>query len=92
MRVKFSSPFRVFAALCRSLYAQARGYEILSSSAVEADRLGLCFACDQYDEPDEQCRKCGCLVRAKVLLATEKCPIGKWKRVWLRKAPKAGTV
>ena len=92
MRVKFSSPFRVFAALCRTLYAKTRGYEILAPPAVEADRLSQCFPCEQYDEPNEQCKICTCLVRAKALLATEKCPIGKWNRVWLHKTPKAGTV
>lgn len=90
--MKFSSPFRVFAAVARQLWAQARGYEILAPPLVESNRINLCFDCEHYNEEHEQCMKCTCLVRAKVLLATEKCPIGKWQRVWLHKAAKPGTI
>jgi hypothetical protein len=29
---------------------------------------------------------------AKVMLATEKCPVGKWKRVWLPKQRREETI
>lgn len=92
MIFRWSSPFRVFGALVRLAYARARGYETLASPLVESNRLSLCFACEHYDEAQEQCRICTCLVRAKVLLATEKCPVGRWQRVWLHKTAKAGTI
>jgi|TARA_R110000803_G_scaffold115938_4_gene184581 hypothetical protein len=34
--------------------------------------------CDEYKPNTNQCRSCGCFVNAKVKIATEKCPLGKW--------------
>ena len=34
--------------------------------------------CPEYSPTTTQCRACGCFVNAKVKLATEKCPLGKW--------------
>lgn len=41
-------------------------------------RRAICQACELYDAEKDRCTKCGCGLKAKPALATEKCPIGKW--------------
>lgn len=41
-------------------------------------RRAICFACDLYDAEKDRCAKCGCGLKAKPRLATERCPVGKW--------------
>jgi hypothetical protein len=45
-------------------------------------RLETCKGCEFWDESGfaktGRCRKCGCSTQAKLRMATEKCPIGKW--------------
>lgn len=40
-------------------------------------REQACRACPQYAEG--QCRECTCFVSTKVLLRTERCPLGRWR-------------
>lgn len=83
MIVKFSSPFRLLAAFARAGYAKFFGYRVLASAEVQNARLAVCNNCDKFD--GEDCLVCGCVVGAKVVLATERCPIKKWRRVWEKK-------
>ena len=50
-----------------------------------ADREATCRACDQWDaaalNATGRCRKCGCSTWAKLRMATESCPLGKWKAI-----------
>jgi hypothetical protein len=45
-------------------------------------RLETCKGCEFWDETGfaktGRCEKCGCSTQAKLRMATEKCPIGKW--------------
>jgi hypothetical protein len=45
-------------------------------------RLDICKGCEFWDSQalngTGRCRKCGCSTWAKIRMATEKCPIGKW--------------
>jgi hypothetical protein len=45
-------------------------------------RLETCKGCEFWDESGfvntGRCQKCGCSTQAKLRMATEKCPIGKW--------------
>jgi hypothetical protein len=50
-------------------------------------RLRICWECDR-SEPclgivgkKCQCAACGCIIRAKVVVASEACPIGRWGAV-----------
>jgi hypothetical protein len=47
-----------------------------------ASRMDTCKACDLWDAAGMagtgRCRKCGCSTQAKLRMASEKCPIGKW--------------
>jgi hypothetical protein len=50
-----------------------------------ASREATCRACPEWDaealNKTGRCRKCGCSTWAKLRMATEVCPIGKWKAV-----------
>ena len=47
-----------------------------------ATREATCRACPEWDAAalnnTGRCRKCGCSTWAKLRMATEACPIGKW--------------
>ena len=47
-----------------------------------ASRMDTCKACDLWDAAGMagtgRCRKCGCSTQAKLRMASEKCPLGKW--------------
>ena len=50
-----------------------------------AARESTCRVCDQWDAAalngTGRCRKCGCSTWAKLRMATERCPLGKWEAV-----------
>ena len=50
-----------------------------------AEREATCRACPEWDaealNATGRCRKCGCLTWAKIRMATEACPLGKWQAV-----------
>jgi hypothetical protein len=50
-----------------------------------AEREATCRACPEWDAAamggTGRCRKCGCSTWAKLRMATERCPIGKWEAV-----------
>lgn len=50
-----------------------------------AAREATCRACPEWDAAalnnTGRCRKCGCSTWAKLRMATERCPIGKWEAV-----------
>lgn len=41
-----------------------------------ARRLAICEGCEFF--VGKRCQKCGCSLAAKVAMASEHCPIGKW--------------
>jgi hypothetical protein len=50
-----------------------------------AARQDICKACPEWDATalnnTGRCRKCGCSTWAKLRMATERCPLGKWETV-----------
>jgi len=50
-----------------------------------ASRQATCKACPEWDaqalNATGRCRKCGCSTWAKLRMATERCPLGKWEAV-----------
>lgn len=54
----------------------------LSDKKMVEFRLEICKSCDLWDQSGflntGRCKKCGCSTQAKLRMATEKCPIGKW--------------
>ena len=75
----------MFERLLKSLkrFAEA-GMPSVSTEAL-ATREATCRACPEWDAAalnnTGRCRKCGCSTWAKLRMATEKCPIGKWEAV-----------
>jgi len=65
-------------AFVRSWWWKLRGWEILVSSPVLGSRNEDCQCCPF--RKDDMCEKCGCLLASKTLLASEKCPLGIWRR------------
>lgn len=59
----------------------SNGFKIADEKVFE-DRLSHCKSCEFWDSEalngTGRCRKCGCSTWAKLRMATEKCPIGKW--------------
>jgi hypothetical protein len=51
----------------------------MASQADYQARWAICTACDQHDAG--RCRTCGCFTGAKVRVASESCPVGKWTQV-----------
>lgn len=41
-------------------------------------RFDMCKQCDLFIESKQMCSKCGCFMKYKTMLLTEKCPIDKW--------------
>ena len=50
-----------------------------------AQREAICRACPEWDAKaingTGRCKKCGCSTWAKLRMATERCPLGKWEAV-----------
>lgn len=61
-----------------------QGFNGVSEEVLEA-RLSACKTCEFWDAQSfnntGRCTKCGCSTWAKLRMATEECPIGKWKAV-----------
>ena len=57
------------------------GFELADKKTFNA-RLETCKGCEFWDESGfvntGRCKKCGCSTQAKLRMATEECPIGKW--------------
>ena len=57
----------------------------LAPECILQERLNLCKECDYWDvngfKKTGRCQKCGCSTWAKLRMATERCPIGKWEAV-----------
>ena len=49
-----------------------------SPEEVAQYRLEICKGCDFFRKTTQTCKKCGCFMAAKSMLANAKCPIGKW--------------
>lgn len=70
------------ASLTRAAARWARAGMPMASPEVLAARMEQCRACEHWDAKalrgTGRCRHCGCSTAAKLRLATEKCPVGKW--------------
>lgn len=83
MIFKWRMPFTAAAAFARGVWAKLRGYEVLATREEQCQREMICEECPFFD--GFQCDACGCIVVAKTSITTEKCPKGKWGRIWRKK-------
>ena len=82
MKFNWTSPLRLGAALLRAVVHRILfGPLIATDEDIEA-RNDICLECSFYDATEGQCRACTCLVVIKVMLNSECCPVGKWKRIY----------
>lgn len=63
-------------AATRLARAVAQGQETEVNPLVRDGRRALCEECPRREA--QFCGLCGCWLAAKVRLATENCPLGKW--------------
>ncbi len=49
-----------------------------SPEEVAQYRLEICKGCEFFRPKTQTCKKCGCFMKAKSMLANAKCPVGKW--------------
>lgn len=80
----FPNPFRLLVSWCLHTFASINGWETMASFRNQRERDAICQSCPSYS--DGICQKCGCLTLAKQSLALEKCPDGKWGRIWRKKS------
>jgi len=66
----------VAVALTRAVKAVATGQEVIVSDEEVQRRLLICATCEFFT--GATCRLCGCLIKFKTKLTTERCPVGKW--------------
>ncbi len=68
------------AARSAALWA-SRGFQHVSKETLKT-RIETCGKCEFWNSKGfggtGRCTKCGCSTWAKIRMATEKCPIGKW--------------
>ena len=72
-------------AMARAAKALAVGEELLVTPEQRKERLAVCVKCEHFRQATSKvgprCGLCGCFVKAKAWLATEQCPVDKWKIV-----------
>ena len=72
------------SALLAGTKFTASGFAATPPEALAA-REATCRACPEWDAAalngTGRCRKCGCSTWAKLRMATERCPLGKWEAV-----------
>jgi len=73
------NPFSFVAAVFRAVRYWLTGYVVIVPEEVEKWRADHCTCCLFFDEEVGQCEECGCPIEAKVMVASEYCPLGKWK-------------
>lgn len=63
---------------------------------IHAERLAQCKACPEWDaqalKGTGRCKKCGCSTWAKLRMATESCPLGKWSALSSPSVPPVSSV
>jgi hypothetical protein len=62
----------------RVISASLRGEQVYASPEEMDRRKAICANCEYWK--DNRCLQCGCLLKAKIKLQTESCPVGKWKQ------------
>jgi hypothetical protein len=70
-------------AVARVITAAAAGQPVQVAEAEFQRRMSLCTACENFIKESQRCAKCACYLTSQVIgkarMATESCPIGKWR-------------
>jgi hypothetical protein len=76
MKITTQGVSNFVGAAGRIAKAAITGDQMLVESLIKNKRLDICKMCNH--NANNQCQICECLIIAKTMLATEKCPKGKW--------------
>jgi hypothetical protein len=87
MRFSNEQQAREFLEKCQTFSSAvsrfARSGFVATPPEILAAREATCRACPEWDaqalKGTGRCKKCGCSTWAKLRMATERCPIGKWE-------------
>jgi len=75
---------RINSAILSSINFASSGFNT-TPQEILTERESICRSCDQWDAKaingTGRCKKCGCSTWAKLRMATERCPLGKWEAV-----------
>ena len=82
--MRIPNPFKFVSATTSALVWWFRGYEVLVTPTEESRRKRICERCFYFDAEVRQCNVCTCLIDAKVVIASERCPLRLWGQ-WRRK-------
>jgi hypothetical protein len=63
-----------------SKIAQNKG-PLFVSDEIKQQRMNICKECDEYDETQIRCKKCGCFLLQKASFSLDSCPLNKWSSV-----------
>lgn len=81
----FSKKIEQAQSVTRSVTRFARSGFVPTPPETLESRLAICRACLEWDSTGfrgtGRCRKCGCSTWAKLRMASEACPLGKWGAV-----------
>ena len=81
---------KLIAKMRMKMLAEAAGKFIVSGFAATPPetltvRQDICKVCPEWDAAalnnTGRCKKCGCSTWAKLRMATERCPVGKWEAI-----------
>jgi hypothetical protein len=73
------NPVSFVKAMTRAAKLALMGEAVFVSGAVAKYREVICWGC--VFQSKGQCAKCTCFVALKVLIRSESCPVGKWRRL-----------
>ena len=83
LRVGKTEAFKLLQSAMASTNNFARAGFATTPPEALATRESTCRACPEWDAAalnnTGRCRKCGCSTWAKLRMATERCPLGKWE-------------
>ena len=54
------------------------------SEEEKKQRISICNSCEFLFTPTRTCKKCGCFVDAKAVLAISNCPMTKWPKIIIK--------
>jgi hypothetical protein len=85
---------QMFFAITEATHRFARSGFATTPPEALAERQATCRACAEWDaqalNSTGRCHKCGCSTWAKLRMATERCPLGKWEAV--ESKPETGVI
>ena len=53
-------------------------HDLLAEEQVVVARINICEECPRLFRPTQQCKECGCFVKAKARIKNASCPLSKW--------------